>query len=67
MELIRKNDSIMNGHINKYICLICGRLIIILEKESSHASAICHKTFMSSTIYSDGYFVCNNCKLYNKN
>ena len=42
-------------------CLICGNQIIIQEKESEHTCSLCHKNFLSSTVCSDGHYICDDC------
>lgn len=42
-------------------CLICGKSIIIQSKESEHTCSICHKNFISSTICSQGHYICDEC------
>lgn len=42
-------------------CLVCGKPIVIQDKESEHHCSICGKSFISSTICSEGHYVCDVC------
>ena len=51
----------MSFHNFKSGCLICGNEIIVESKEVEHTCAICNKKFISSTICSNGHYVCDKC------
>lgn len=51
----------MSFHNFKSGCLICGNEIIVESKEIEHTCAICNKKFISSTICSNGHYVCDKC------
>lgn len=51
----------MKNYNFKSGCLICGNPIIIQDKESEHICSICNNKFTSSTICSQGHYICDNC------
>ena len=59
--LLYEGENKMSFHNFKSGCLICGNEIIVESKEVEHTCAICNKKFISSTICSNGHYVCDKC------